>query len=209
MGFLPRCAVLVLALGATAGLPQAMAHDDGRWQGPSGGGSAAKPDWQIREEQRQRQQAQREREQERQRQWQEQQRQRDEQQRRRDEALQLRQAQQQRDLADQQRRRDEAWQRSQEAELQRRAQQQRQRDAAWQREQEAIQRRRAQAQAGPPLASRWERGRRYDGPREVVHDWHHHSLRQPARGQQWVRTDGGDYLLLDIANQLIMDALLR
>lgn len=55
----------------------------------------------------------------------------------------------------------------------------------------------------------WNRGRRYDGPVNVVRDWDHYHLRQPARGQQWVRTDDGDYLLLEIANQLIVDMLLR
>lgn len=207
-----RNAGLVLTLAALAGTAPAMAHDDGRWQGHGNDAPSGKPEWQVREEQRQREQARREREQEQQRQRQEEQRRLAEQQQRRNEAWQLRQEAQQRRVAEQQRRRDEAWQRSQEQELRRRAEQQRRHDEAWQREQEAIQRRRAAAQghpAGHGSHPHWERGRRYDGPVNVVRDWDRHHLRQPAHGQQWVRTDGGDYLLLEIANQLIVDMLSR
>ncbi|MCG8277683.1 RcnB family protein [Stenotrophomonas sp. NLF4-10] len=205
-----RNAGLVLALAAFAGTAPAMAHDDGRWQGHGNDDPSGKPEWQVREEQRQREQARREQEQQRQRQ--EEQRRLAERQQRRSEAAQLRQEAQQRRVAEQQRRRDEAWQRSQEQELRRRAEQQRRHDAAWQREQEAIQRRRAAAQGHPASHGshpHWERGRRYDGPVNVVRDWDRHHLRQPAHGQQWVRTDGGDYLLLEIANQLIVDMLSR
>ncbi len=183
-----RNAGLVLALCSLAGTSPAMAHDTGRWHD---NGSSGKPEWQVREEQRQREQAQGEREQE-------EQRQRNEQQQRRNEAWQLQQEEQQRRVAEEQRRRTE---------------QQRRRDQAWQRKQESIQHRRAAAQNhqashhhGNP---HWNRGRRYDGPVNVVRDWDHYHLRQPARGQQWVRTDAGDYLLLEIANQLIVDMLLR
>jgi len=200
-----RNAGLVLALAALAGAAPAMAHDDGRWQGHGNDAPSGKPEWQVREEQRQREQARREREQE-------QQRHLAERQQHRNEAAQLRQEAQQRHVAEQQRRRDEAWQRSQEQELRRRAEQQRRRDEAWQREQEAIQRRRAAAQghpAGHGSYPHWERGHRYDSPANVVRDWDRHHLRQPAHSQQWVRTDCGDYLLLEIANQLIVDVLSR
>jgi len=41
----------------------------------------------------------------------------------------------------------------------------------------------------------------------VVRDWNRYQLRQPARDQYWVRTDAGEYLLLDAANRLILDLM--
>lgn len=111
--------------------------------------------------------------------------------------------------------RDQEWQRQQQEELRSRAEWQQRRDETWQREQEAIVRRQAQAQrreagySNPYGRSRWERGRRYDGPVNVVRDWNRHQLRQPSRDQYWVRTDAGQYLLLEAANRLIVDALMR
>lgn len=109
--------------------------------------------------------------------------------------------------------RDQEWQRQQQEELRSRAEWQQRRDEAWQREQEAIIRRQAQAQrreADHPNhygRSHWERGRRYDGPVNVVRDWNRHQLRQPSRDQYWVRTDAGEYLLLETANRLIVDLM--
>jgi|SRR5690606_3919111 len=109
--------------------------------------------------------------------------------------------------------RDQEWQRQQQEELRRRAETQQRRDEAWQRQQEAIIRRQADAQrrqAGYPHPhghSHWQRGHRYDGPTNVVRDWNRYQLRQPARDQYWVRTDAGEYLLLDAANRLILDLM--
>lgn len=41
----------------------------------------------------------------------------------------------------------------------------------------------------------------------MVRDWNRYQLRQPARDQYWVRTDAGEYLLLDAADRLILDLM--
>ena len=105
--------------------------------------------------------------------------------------------------------RDQEWQ--QQEELRRRAEQQRLRDEAWQRKQEAELRHRAgqQHKTGARQHRHWERGQRYNGHHSQVRDWHQSQLRQPGRGQRWVHDDSGQYLLLETATGLILDAILR
>ncbi|AVP58957.1 hypothetical protein C7H73_03375 [Pulveribacter suum] len=55
---------------------------------------------------------------------------------------------------------------------------------------------------------RWERGQRYHGPRQVVHDWRHQRLRPPPAGYQWVRAESG-YLLLAVPTGLILEFVAR
>ena len=107
--------------------------------------------------------------------------------------------------------RDQEWQRQQQEELRRRAEQQRLRDEVWQRKQEAELRHRAgqQHKTGARQHRHWERGQRYNGHHSQVRDWHQSQLRQPGRGQRWVHDDSGQYLLLETATGLILDAILR
>jgi len=50
----------------------------------------------------------------------------------------------------------------------------------------------------------WNKGQRVSDwkRRAVVRDWHHHGLKRPARGQQWIKVDN-DYLLISVANGII------
>lgn len=182
-------AVALCALAAAAAAAAAP-QDNGQWHGDQHGAyrqDNGKPDWQRRVEQQERDQRQQERNQE----WQRQQR------------------EEVRRQAERQDRRNEAWQRQQEAELRRRADAQRHRDEAWQREQEAIINRQAGYRVYDTGRHRhghhWERGHRYDGPVVVVHDYDRYRLRQPPRGYRWVRGDEGDYLLVAIATNVILD----
>jgi Ni/Co efflux regulator RcnB len=51
----------------------------------------------------------------------------------------------------------------------------------------------------------WHWGERYADwkRRPAVRDYHRHGLRQPARGQQWVKVDN-NYLLMSLATGLIL-----
>lgn len=42
-----------------------------------------------------------------------------------------------------------------------------------------------------------------------VRDYRHYHLRQPPRGDHWVRDDSGNYLLVAIATGVITDLLLN
>ena len=51
----------------------------------------------------------------------------------------------------------------------------------------------------------WRKGERYSDwrGRPAARDYHHHGLRKPARGQQWVKVDN-NYLLMSVATGLIL-----
>ncbi len=59
----------------------------------------------------------------------------------------------------------------------------------------------------------WRRGERLPiveiDRRYWVDDYDHYHLRAPARGQRWVRQSDAEYLLVEIATGLIIDALHR
>jgi Ni/Co efflux regulator RcnB len=51
--------------------------------------------------------------------------------------------------------------------------------------------------------SHWRNGQKYSNwKRHRSVDWRRHHLRQPARGQQWIRV-GNDYLLVSILSGVI------
>lgn len=49
----------------------------------------------------------------------------------------------------------------------------------------------------------------YRGGRYVVTDWRSEHLRAPPRGERWVRSDNGDFLLVAVATGVITDLLLH
>lgn len=59
----------------------------------------------------------------------------------------------------------------------------------------------------------WKRGERISWAevdrRYWVDDYAHYKLRDPGRGQRWVRQSDVDYLLVEIATGVIIDALHR
>lgn len=61
---------------------------------------------------------------------------------------------------------------------------------------------------GGPRHSRWERGRRYNGPTYVVRNYGYYRLRPPPRGYRWVRADN-DFLLVAVATGIILDVALH
>ena len=56
-----------------------------------------------------------------------------------------------------------------------------------------------------PQRHHWARGQRVPEwqRRQQVRDYHRHGLRQPARGQQWVKVDNS-YLLISLATGVIL-----
>ncbi|MFD2435501.1 RcnB family protein [Modicisalibacter luteus] len=46
----------------------------------------------------------------------------------------------------------------------------------------------------------------YRDERHVVHDWHHHHLPEPPRGQRWVKVDD-KFVLIAVATGIIVSVL--
>lgn len=61
---------------------------------------------------------------------------------------------------------------------------------------------------GGPDTHHWRHGQRYDGHRQVVHNWHQYHLRQPPHGYEWVQ-DGGQFVLIAIASGVIAEVLVN
>ncbi len=54
----------------------------------------------------------------------------------------------------------------------------------------------------------WRHGQRYNGHRQVVHNWNQYHLRQPPHGYEWVQ-DGGQFVLIGIASGIIAEVLVN
>ena len=62
----------------------------------------------------------------------------------------------------------------------------------------------------PVAQKRWARGQNVPAwqRKQVVRDYHRYGLRNPGRGQQWVRV-GNDYLLISIFSGIIANRIAR
>lgn len=62
---------------------------------------------------------------------------------------------------------------------------------------------------GRPDDRQWQRGQRYEGPRQVVNDYRDDNLPPPPRGHRWVRDRNGDFVLIALATGIITDIILN